>query len=64
MPGEAATLLLLAAGDEETAQRGEEDLTVVGRHQVVEHWVHCRAHVEQHVSHHVEVMIEVVQATA
>lgn len=51
-----------AAGQTDITQRGEEDLTVVGRHQVVEDGVDGRADVEQDVGQHVEVVVEVVHA--
>lgn len=54
----------VAAGHEEVAQRGEEDLAVVGGDQVVEDGVDGRADVEQHVGEHVEVVVEVVQLPA
>lgn len=54
----------VAAGHEDVAQRGEEDLAVGGRHQVVEDGVDGRADVEQHVGQHVEVVVEVVHVAA
>lgn len=50
-----------ATGEAQAAQRGEEDLAVGGRHQVVEDGVDGRAHVEENVGQHVEVVVEVVQ---
>lgn len=54
----------VAARHEEVAQRGEEDLAVGSRHQVVEDGVDGRADVEQHVGQHVEVVVEVVHVAA
>lgn len=54
----------VAAGHEEVAERGEEDLAVGGWHQVVEDGVDGRADVEQDVGQHVEVVVEVVQPAA
>lgn len=53
-----------ATGEAQVAQRGEEDLAVGGRHQVVEDGVDGRAHVEENVGQHVEVVVEVVQTPA
>ena len=53
----------LAAGHAEVAQRGEEDLPVGGRHQVVEDRIDGRADVEQDVGQHVEIVVEVIQVT-
>lgn len=61
VPGEHVRLLLTSARQAEIVQRGEEDLAVVGRDQVVQDRVDCRAHVEQHVGDHVEVVIEVIE---
>lgn len=53
-----------AAGHEEVAQCGEEDLAVRSRHQVVEDRIDCRAYVKQDIRQHVEVVVEVEQVTA
>lgn len=42
------------------AECREEDLSVVGRDQIVEDRVYSRTDIEQHVGHHVEVVVEVI----
>lgn len=59
----AMPLRRMAAGDAEVAQCGEEDLTIVGWHQVVEDWIDRRADIEQDVGQHVEIVVEVIQVT-
>lgn len=51
----------MAAGEAEIAQRGEEDLAVGCRHQIVEDGIDGGADVEQDVGEHVEIVVEVVQ---
>lgn len=61
VPGEHACLLLPSTRQAEIVQRGEEDLAVVGRDQVVQDRVDCGADVEQDVGDHVEIVVEIVE---
>lgn len=62
MPAEHVRLLLTSARQAEIVQRGEEDLAVVGRDEVVQDRVDCRADIEQHVGNHVEIVVKVIES--
>lgn len=52
-----------ATGLAKVVQRGEEDLAVGGRYQVVEDGINGRAHIVQDVGQHVEIVVEVIQTS-
>lgn len=62
MPAEHVRLLLTSARQAQIVQRGEEDLAVVGRDEVVQDRVDCRADIEQHVGNHVEIVVKVIES--
>lgn len=64
VPGEHARLLFTPARQAEVAERGEEDLSVVGGHQIVQDRVDGWAHIEEHIGDHVEVVVEVIELAA
>lgn len=62
-PGEGQAFFLLPPRQAQERERGEEDLSEVCRHQVVQDGVDGRADVEEDVGQHVEVVVEVVKET-
>lgn len=62
-PGEGQSFFLLPPRQAQERERGEEDLSEVCRHQVVQDGVDGRADVEEDVGQHVEVVVEVVEET-
>lgn len=61
--GQDALLLLMTARQQEVAERGKKNLSVVGRDEVVEDGVYSRADVKEHVGDHIEVVVEIKQST-
>lgn len=58
-----ASLFLMAARQQEIAERGKKNLPVIRRDKVVEDGVYGRADVKQHIGDHVEVVVEIKQCT-
>lgn len=61
--GESALLLIMAARQDQVAERGKKNLAVVCRDEVVENGVDGRADVEEHIGDHVEVVVEIEENT-